>query len=115
MVEKKRKARDGKIFFEVYLGRGRAVITSGDRKEILDGPFSIRAVETKKFGLELQHKIYGPKGEERVETRNPSDWNRYELILSLSESNLDKIAGEFEKMAKKLRELKQRIKSDVSL
>lgn len=107
---KERKARDGEVFHKVSLGGGVGIHTFGERREIIEGPISARIVWSEKFGWELHFNIYTKKGGERIEIRNPSEWDRLEIYIQLNEETIDRIIemerekiGALEKLRRKLK------------
>lgn len=99
---RRRKARDGDVLHEVFLGRGAAVSTEGERRKIIEGPVSARIQKSDKFGWELHLNTYIRKGGGKIELRNPSDWDRIELFFPLNEETKKKVAKSLRELAGKI-------------
>lgn len=105
---KERKARDGEVFHKVSFGGGTAIHTSGEKREILKGPVSARIIKSDKFGWELHYNVYVKKGEERIEVRNLSEWDRIDTYIPLNEETIDRVIRLEEEKLRKLKELRRK-------
>lgn len=102
------KARDGFTLCNVQLGVGAGVHACGGKREIIRGPVSFRIVWTRKFGWELEVCTYARKGDEHVEARNPSVWNRVENYVPLDKGAINMLIEAFQKMIEGLKTLERK-------
>jgi hypothetical protein len=72
-------------FHNLDLGEATGVASLNNKRVILQGISSISVAKSEKFGLELCFQVYGKKY--RMETRNPSDWNRVEIFVPIKDLN----------------------------
>ncbi|MEM1581924.1 MAG: hypothetical protein QXK89_05375 [Candidatus Bathyarchaeia archaeon] len=70
----------------------------------------MRIVKSEKFGRELHFNVYTRKGGERVEIRNPSEWDRIEYYIPLNEENIDEVIKSYENLIRKLKESRRHMK-----